>query len=435
VSSVTEIVSVVQPKQQPPRGRIDLPEPGATVYGDRLEVEGWALDESSPAGGIEALMDGRVVGRARLDVPRPDVSAAHPNYPEASLRGFLLEIDIPTPMAFDLHLHAACGDEKRRPLGVIQARRRTRSLPDDGPLVSIVIPCHNQAPFIADAIRSVRAQTYRNLEVVVVDDGSVDESAMIAESHGVRVVRQERSGPSGARNAGFRVTSGDFVVFLDGDNLLQPHALEANLHGLEDHPESAFVGGRYTYIDEQGARERSNTLPAPRTPNDHYAALLAENYFGSPDNVMFRRSVLDVVGLFDSAVDGLEDYDLYLRIAKEYPVYYHGVTVSKYRVHESQFSRDQAMMLRSVVTVLRRQKSMAARDPALQDAYRRGLASWRAAYGGPLANQLRTRLRQRRWSEARSMAATLLRSYPTGLVNVVSEPLKRRVARSRRFER
>jgi glycosyltransferase involved in cell wall biosynthesis len=427
MSSITEIVNVVQPRR--PRGRIDLPTVGATVYGESLDLEGWALGDKSPARAVEAVVDGTLIERAPLRVVRPDVAAAYPEFPEAGQSGFFLTLETPRTAAFDLHVRTVFADESRHALGLIQGRRRSRELPADGPLVSVVIPCHNQARFVGDAIGSVLAQTYRNFEVVVVDDGSVDEPAKIVERFGVRCVRQERRGPSAARNTGFRLTTGDYVVFLDGDNMLQPHALEANFHGFEDHPESAFVGGRYTYIDELGARRPSNTLPDPKTPNDHYAALLAANYFGSPDNVMFRRSVLDVVGLFDSSVDGLEDYDLYLRIAKDYPVYYHGVTVSAYRVHDSQFSRDQAMMLRSAVTVLRRQRHAVETNSRLKEPYRRGLAHWRAAYGGRLADQLRSSLRRRSWSEARTAAATLLRYYPAGLLSLFQTWIKRRAAR------
>lgn len=343
----------------------------------------------------------------------------------------MLTIDAPRAAAFAIELRAVRADESRYPLGVVRGRHRTRDLPSDGVLVSVVVPCHNQAPFIAEAIHSIREQTYRAFELVVVDDGSSDESTEIVAGLGAPYVRQERMGRSAARNTGLRVTTGDYVVFLDGDNRVLPYALEANLHAFEDHPGSAFVGGRYTYIDELGARWRGGVPPDPRTPEDHYAALLAENYFGSPDNVMFRRSVLDEVGVFDSSVDGLEDYDLYLRIAKDHPVRYHGVTISECRVHESQFSRDRAMMLRSSVRVLRRHRGAARRSPARREAYRRGLAHWRGAYGKALANQLRSSLRERRWSEAQASASALLRWHPTGLLGELSKSIVRRLSKRR----
>lgn len=365
---------------------------------------------------VEVLLDGRVVQRAPLGIPRHDLVDAYPDLNGEPI-GFSFVLAAPRLPSYELLLRAVYADESSRPLGIIQGRHRMRALPPDAPLVSVAIPCHNQARFIAEAISSVLGQTHQNFELVVIDDGSVDASAEIAEGLGIRCVRQERSGPSGARNAGFRATTGEYVVFLDGDNRLHPHALEANLHAFEDRPESAFVGGRYSYIDEVGARYRGR-LPEPHAREDYYAALLAENYFGSPDNVLFRRSILDAVGLFDGSVDGLEDYDLYLRIARDRPVHYHGVAISEYRIHESQFSRDQAMMLRSAVRVLRRHRRVAAKDPALRNAYRQGLAHWRGAYGRSLVNQLRTALRLRHWSEARKLALSLLRWHPGGLVSL-----------------
>jgi glycosyltransferase involved in cell wall biosynthesis len=427
MSSIIEIVNVVEAGW--PRGRIDLPAVGATVYGESLDVEGWVLGDQSPARAVEGIVDGGLVTHAPLGVLRPDIAAQYPDIAQAGQSGFFLTIEAPRTPVFDLHVRAVLADDSRHELGLIQGRRGNREVPARGATVSVVIPCHNQARFIADAIESLRAQTYSEFDVIVVDDGSTDGSADIVERFGVPIVRQERGGPAAARNAGFRATTGDYVVFLDGDNMLERHALEANLHAFEDHPESAFVGGRYRYIDERGGHRPSSVLPDPKTPDDHYAALLSENYFGSPDNVMFRRSVLDAVGLFDSSVDGLEDYDLYLRIAKEHPVHYHGVTISAYRVHDNQFSRDQAMMLRSAVTVLRRQKNVVTMNPRLKEPYERGLSHWRTAYGGRLADQLRGSVRRRRWSEARRAALTLLRYHPRGLVSVFRKWARKRTSR------
>jgi glycosyltransferase involved in cell wall biosynthesis len=427
MSSITEILHVVERRSA--RGEIDLPTRGATVYGGSIDVEGWVLGEHSPARAVEVVVDGTVVERARLGVPRPDVAARYPDIPEAGETGFFLTIEVPRTPAFDLHIRGVLADETRHELGIVRARRHNRAAPPHGASVSVVIPCYNQARYIADAIGSVLAQTYPKFDMVVVDDGSTDGSADIVERFQVPIVRQERGGPAAARNAGFQSTTGEYVVFLDGDNMLQPHALEANLHGFEDHPETAFVGGRYRYIDEFGRRRPSSSLPNLKTPEDHYAALLSENYFGSPDNVMFRRSVLDAVGLFDSSVDGLEDYDLYLRIARNYPVHYHGVTISAYRVHEDQFSRDQAMMLRSAVTVLRRQRRAVSRNPRFKGPYERGLAHWRGAYGGRLADELRTSLRRRRWSASRRATVTLLRYHPRALVSILRNWAKRRASR------
>jgi glycosyltransferase involved in cell wall biosynthesis len=424
MSSVTDIITVVQAQGSSDgiRGRIQSPVGGDRVYGEVFEVEGWATVDNRPVRGVEALIGGAVVQHADIglahDLPGREGGA------DRQLGGFVLALEAPHEPDYELHLNVVDADESRYPLGTIHARHRMRAQPADAPLVAVVIPCHNQARFIAEAITSVRAQTYHNFEVVVVDDGSADGSADIVQRLGVRCVRQQRQGPSAARNAGFGATCGEYVVFLDGDNRLHPHALEANLHAFEDHSESAFVGGRYSYIDDAGLSLRGK-LPDPAERADHYAALLAENYFGSPDNVMFRRSVLDRVGLFDSSVDGLEDYDLYLRIAQGWPVHYHGTAISQYRVHATQFSHDRAMMLRSAVRVLHRHRRRVRSDPALRNAYKQGLAHWRGAFGRSLGNQLRTALRQQEWSEAVKLVSCLLRWHPAGLLEMARTVVSR----------
>src|SRR5918997_500688 len=107
-------------------------------------------------------------------------------------------------------------------------------------LVSVVIPCYNQAHFLGEAIESVLSQTYPHFEVVVVDDGSTDNTQEVAARYpGVRYIRQENQGLAGARNAGIRRSNGSFLVFLDADDRLLPRALEAGLKALKEHPECA----------------------------------------------------------------------------------------------------------------------------------------------------------------------------------------------------
>src|SRR5438552_637083 len=119
-------------------------------------------------------------------------------------------------------------------------------------LVSVVIPCYNQAHFLGEAIESVASQTYPHFEVVVVDDGSTDNTAAVVTGYpGVRYFRQENQGLSAARNTGLRHSVGDRLVVLDADDRLMPCALEIGLTSLRDHPECAFVYGhsQFTTVD------------------------------------------------------------------------------------------------------------------------------------------------------------------------------------------
>src|ERR687889_2943029 len=146
--------------------------------------------------------------------------------------------------------HSWSGDAE----GVRRGSRGPQGGQDAVPLVSVVIPCYNQAHFLGEAIESVLAQSYPNFEIIVVDDGSMDDTSEVAGSYPkVRLVRQENQGPSGARNAGLARSEGEYVVCLDADDRLLPEALKTGLKHLEAHPECAFVHGHYRHITVEGA--------------------------------------------------------------------------------------------------------------------------------------------------------------------------------------
>src|SRR5215212_1699019 len=153
--------------------------------------------------------------------------------------------------------------EHAREEDVVEAKRDIRSPQKEQEvvvgLVSVVIPCYNQAHFLGEAIESVLAQSYPNFEIVVVDDGSTDDTSEVAAYYpGVRLVRQENKGLSGARNVGLARSEGEYLVFLDADDRLLHEALEAHLEHLKANPECAFVSGHYRFMAVDGS-----PLPTP----------------------------------------------------------------------------------------------------------------------------------------------------------------------------
>src|ERR687885_1823430 len=121
-------------------------------------------------------------------------------------------------------------------------------------LVTGVIPCYNQAHFLGEAIESVLAQSYTHFEIIVVDDGSTDNTSEVATRYPkVRCIRQDNQGLAAARNAGLRVSEGTYLVFLDADDRLLPDALEVGLECLEAYPECAFVSGKLRRIAADGS--------------------------------------------------------------------------------------------------------------------------------------------------------------------------------------
>jgi len=279
----------------------------------------------------------------------------------------------------------------------------------DVPLVSIVIPSHDQGRFVDDAIASARNQTWPGSEIVVIDDGSTDATAASAARHAdVRVVRQSRSGLGAARNRGLRESRGAYLVFLDADDMLWREAVAAGLAAFRQRPESAFVFGDYRYVDAAGAVLRASEWTG--LPRGDYASLLRGNCIGMHATVMYRRGTLERFGGFDVGRRAAEDYDLYLRVTRDLPVHYHPALVADYRQHGANMSRDAGLMLRSVLAVLRAQRAHVRGDTRLRLAYREGVANWRAHYGELLRERLRARLADGCAVPAMQTAVELLRA-------------------------
>ena len=279
-------------------------------------------------------------------------------------------------------------------------------------LVSVVIPCYNQAHFLGEAIESVLGQSYRNVEIIVVDDGSTDNTSEVATRYPkVRCIRQKNQGLSGARNSGLRESKGSYLVFLDADDLLLPHALEVGVERLKAHPECAFVSGRYKHItaDRQLLWE---VQPPPFKGKDYYAELLRGNYIGMHAAVMYQRFVFESVGGFDTSLRACEDYDLYLRVARDFPVCRHDKVVTECRWHDTNMSSDSALMLRASLDVLRSQRPYVERDVRYKEAYESGIRFWQDCYGGQLARGMLAHAQEREWKQTIRDALMLMRYHP-----------------------
>ena len=162
------------------------------------------------------------------------------------------------------------------------------------------------------------------------------------------------------------------MVFLDADDRLLPSALELGVRYLAARPGCAFVAGRHRYIDAAGA-----PMPAGEeqrlVESDHYLELLRSNFIGCPATVMYRREALDTVGGFTVGVRGVEDYDLYLRIARDFPIHCHREVIAEYRVHGANMSGNLPTMRAGVVGVLRAHLELARGDRRREEASRAGM--------------------------------------------------------------
>ncbi len=290
--------------------------------------------------------------------------------------------------------------------------------------ISVVIPCYNQARFLGEAIESVLRQTVRDFEVIVVDDGSSDNTREVAARYReVRYNRQDNGGVSAARNTGLSESKGDYLIFLDADDRLLPHALETGLNNLQSHPHCAFVWGHSQHIAEDGTPVASR--PKPRIERHHYRELLRTNYIRTPGEVMYRRAVFEAVGNFDTSLQGPEDYDLNLRITRSFPVFCHGQVINEYRVHNASATANSGPMLRMTLAALRQQRAFVKGNREFEEAYEFGLKSWREFLGTRLANEVLIKIRSSdRRDEALRGLWILLNYYPLGFLRHVSGRLR-----------
>jgi len=283
-------------------------------------------------------------------------------------------------------------------------------------LVSIIIRCYNQAHFLGEAIESTLQQTHPHVEVLVVDDGSTDNTAeVVAQYPWVRYVHQPHLGRCAAGNAGLRKSRGGYIVFLDADDRLLPEALAVGLAGLLEYPECAFVHGHYRLINADGL-----PLPGIQQPcakRDHYLGLLQGNYIGMDATVIYRRSVFETVSGFDTALEASEDYDLYLRIARQFPIHCHCRMVAEYRRHGANTTCNSELMLKSTLMVLRSQRRQVKGQRPYAEACQAGMRFGQNFYGEQLIQEVRGRMRARpEWRPAVRGVMTLLRYYPLGVV-------------------
>lgn len=297
------------------------------------------------------------------------------------------------------------------------------------PLVSIVIPCYAQGHFLGDAIESVFAQTYLPLELIVVNDGSPDsaviEAVLAPNRERLTYVVQTNMGLSGARNAGLAHARGEFVTFLDADDRLLPRALEAGVNAFFEHPDSGLVWGHNRLIDVRG----KPLITGERTfiTEGGYAALLERNIVGPPVGVMFRRTNLLAAGAFLTSLRFAEDYELYLRLARQHDIYCHGEVIGEYRRHDGNMSLNHLGMLAGVLQVLDLQEEWVRDQPALRRLLRKGRRRAQLSEDGePLLVRLSAHLRAGRWFRASGCALVLLLKYP----QLVLRPLVHRVRRA-----
>lgn len=203
-------------------------------------------------------------------------------------------------------------------------------------MVSVIIPVYNGEKYIAEALESVFNQTYSNYEVVVVDDGSTDGSEQIIDQYSdkVKFIKQTNSGPAGARNNGIKNSIGEYIAFLDCDDIWVPEKLQEQVNRLENNKEFGLVYSDFGKFDEHGVIEQSASQSRNLfMPSGNIFPYLFFDPLCWTSTVLVKRSCLDEIGIFDEdkKIQIAEDYDLWLRISRKFEIGYLDSVTAMYR--------------------------------------------------------------------------------------------------------
>ena len=247
------------------------------------------------------------------------------------------------------------------------------------PAVSVVIPTYNRAAYLLETLGSVFAQSFTDYEVIVVNDGSPDDTAQrlrpLAEAGRILYREQRNAGQSTARNRGFAEARGELIAFLDDDDLWPPDKLAWQVAALREHPDWLLVSGLAGLMDADGTR---------REPEEATGAVQMQTIDAifegcgiiSPGQVLIRRAALEAAGAFDPTLYGCEDTDLWMRVAARGPAALVRRPALYYRVHATNATRAAGRMFWDSVRTIRKNLPLVpqdrrgdARRHALRNAY------------------------------------------------------------------
>jgi amino acid adenylation domain-containing protein len=278
--------------------------------------------------------------------------------------------------------------------------------------VSVVIPAYNSGKFLAAAIDSVILQTYPNVEIIVVDDGSTDDTKLICGGKAatlrqgnplITYIYQANQGAASARNAGIKASQSEYLLFLDSDDYLFSDAIEIGVECLQANPKAGFVFGNYLFrsINAEGAYTTQRLTEDPPLVAS-YATILAAQHKIQCATVLLRRSAVEAVGGFSPDLAVMEDLHLFLNIAHTFAIDFHDRVVSEYRYHGCNISSASAKMLIGTLAVhsLERDYVQAHGSRVEKIAYQTGRSAWIKFFGDRLPYEIMRCLQAQNWIEA-----------------------------------
>ena len=242
--------------------------------------------------------------------------------------------------------------------------------------VSVIIPTYNCARYIGEAIDSVLNQTYRGFEIIVADDGSTDNTKDILKPYIndelIHYIYQPNHGPSAARNTGINVARGEYIAFLDADDLWVPTKLEKQVNFLDNNMNVALVFSDVCLFDETGImsdsflKDKKKLKGIPISSDSSIGGVFARNIFDDllqenfipTKTVVVRKNCIEEVGGFDETLFSVEDLDMWLRISRAYEIGYIKGSLAQKRQHNANIGSNQKLALESKIRVLNKMLKM-----------------------------------------------------------------------------
>ena len=213
--------------------------------------------------------------------------------------------------------------------------------------VSCIIPCYNSELFIKDTIDSVLSQTFENIEIIVINDGSTDKTQSILETYlpYIDIISHDANkncGKSASLNLGIKKSTGQFIAFLDHDDIWIPEKIEKQINIFKNFKNIVMIYTNGVWIDDKG-NIGSLILPKFFREDNNPLSLLNDCYIKSASSVIVKREMFDKVGFFDKNLVGCDDHDMWLKITEKFEIKYIKEPLYKYRYHKDQLSHDVRM--------------------------------------------------------------------------------------------